>query len=239
MMAKKEKQVNMRYSISDIKTGFTFWLKGEKLSVRKIDPWTECSMGGCNVQMAHITTLDGVGRGQIELDRLIEISNKYELTFEDLYNRFPLELRNSLATCEQDPVYHPEGVCENHIRQVFELAKQYNNDQLLLCALFHDLGKPETKQVKTRDNGTLKISNIGHENRAQYYIDKYLHLFEDLKPNKELVSEVCFYHMRVHLYIDGTIKKASKRQAMEELTYFKELIQFSECDDKGRIKLTK
>lgn len=229
----------MRYTIEDIKPGFTFWLKGEKLSVLKIDPWTECSMGGCNVQMAHITTLDDFGRGQIAPADLLELANKYQLTFQELWERFPQELRVRLETCEQDPVYHPEIFVSEHIRQVFELTRQYDNDQLLLCVLFHDLGKPETKQVKIRDNGTIKISNIGHENRAQYYIDKYLHLFEDLKPNKELISEVCFYHMRAHLYIDGTIKKAPKRQVMEELTYFKELIQFSECDNKGRIKLTK
>lgn len=227
----------MNYTLDDLKPGFTFWLKGEKLRVRKLAP----ACGACCAPeiMAHLTTLDGFGRGQIAPVDLLTIANKHQLTFDELFSRFPEGLRKRIETCAQDPVYHPEGCVQNHLEQVFNYAQLHfpGEDQLLLCALFHDLGKPETQQFKTRENGSLKISNIGHEHRAQYYIDLYLDLFADLHPNKALISEVCKYHMYAHLYVNHTVKKAAKRQAFEALPYFLDLIKFAECDDQGRQKI--
>ena len=163
--------------------------------------------------------------------------NEYskDYTFEELYNRLPLVYRNALAKCEQDPIWHPEGVVETHVRMVFDYAKTHfpEDKDLLLVALFHDLGKPETQRIKEVD-GKIKISNIGHETKCSDYIDKFFDLYADVSTNKEKVKEICNNHMRTHLYIDGKLSKPSKRKAFEELKYFSELIKFAECDKGGR-----
>ena len=155
--------------------------------------------------------------------------------FEKLYNRLPESVRISMANCEQDPIYHPEIWVDKHIRLVFEYADtHFNGDvDLLVCAIFHDLGKPETQNIREVD-GRVKISNIGHEIKCQYFIDKYFDLFSDITTNKEKVLEICNNHMRAHLYIDKKLTKPAKRKAFEDLKYFNDIINFSKCDVGGR-----
>jgi len=73
---------------------------------------------------------------------------KREFTFDELWNRLPFDIRNACALSMQDPVKHPEGSVETHTRQVFEYASRVldNDPDLLLSAIFHDLGKPETQK---------------------------------------------------------------------------------------------
>ena len=152
-------------------------------------------------------------------------------------------MRNSM----QDPVWHKEGNCEIHTEQVFNYANIHfsGDNELLLCALFHDLGKPETQTIRARDKNfkgdplTLpwkeqKISNLYHELKCDRHIDKYFHLFSDVSTNNQKVSEICKNHLRAHLYSNGTMKRPFKRQTFENLKYFKELLQFEECDTNGK-----
>jgi len=160
---------------------------------------------------------------------------KKEYTFDELWNRLPESLRNACAKCEQDPIYHKEGNVDIHIKLVFEFAKtNFGGDvDLLVSAIFHDLGKPETQKIKEKD-GKIRISNYGHEYKCDKFIDKYFHLFEDVTTNKEKVREICNNHMKAHLYIDKRLKKPTKRKAFEDLTHFEDIINFSECDKGGR-----
>ena len=115
----------------------------------------------------------------------------------------------------------------------YALEKYSENIDLLVCAIFHDLGKLNTQKISTR-NGSIRISNIGHENYAIDYIEKYFDLFSDITTNKEKVIEICKNHMKAHLYIDKKMTKPVKRKVFEELKYFSEIINFSMCDTNGR-----
>jgi hypothetical protein len=161
------------------------------------------------------------------------MKNKY--TFEELWNRLPESIRIDCDNCEQNKKYHSEGVVTQHIRLVFNFANtNFNGDvDLLLCAIFHDLGKPETVQIKEVD-GEIRISNIGHEMKCVKYIDLYFDLFSDISTNKDKIIEVCENHMKAHLYETGLLKKPKKRQAFEELTYFNDIMNFLQCDAGGR-----
>ena len=160
---------------------------------------------------------------------------KKEYTFEELWNRLPESIRTTCAKCEQDPTYHPEGNVDIHIKLVFEHAlTNFDGDvDLLVSAIFHDLGKPQTQRIKEKD-GKTRISNIGHETKCDFFIDKYFDLFEDVTTNKEKVREICNNHMKAHLYIDKRLKKPAKRKAFEDLTHFEDIIKFSACDSGGR-----
>jgi hypothetical protein len=158
------------------------------------------------------------------------------MEFEELWNRLPKELRDRVEACEQDPIWHPEGHTGVHIRLVFEAVKEMfpGDTDMLLCAIFHDLGKPETQRIYKRENGTRKISNIGHEFKCLYYLDNYLKLFDDLEPNREKILEVCSNHMRAHQYLSGQLAKPAKREAFEKLKYFDYIVGFAKCDDIGK-----
>lgn len=157
--------------------------------------------------------------------------------FKELYNRFPKELRDKLEACKQHPKYHPEGNVDKHIELVFKYAEENfpEDKELLLAALFHDLGKPETYSERVV-NGELKISAYGHEFRAKNFILKYFDLFKDISTNQEKVEQICVNHMRATQYIKGTLKKPHKRKAFEELEHFDAIIKFAECDKAGKQK---
>jgi hypothetical protein len=166
--------------------------------------------------------------------------------FEELWGRLPEVHRNAMKSCMQDPIWHPEGDCEIHTKLVFEYSKKFNDPDLLLVSIFHDLGKPETQTIRARNKNfkgdalsldwkDQKISNLGHEYKAEAYIDKYFHLFSDISTNIEKVKEICNFHIRAHIYVNGTMKKAGKRKIIEDLKYFKEIVQFEECDSNSKI----
>lgn len=156
--------------------------------------------------------------------------------FKELWERLPLSLRNDMANCEQSEKYHPEGPVDIHTELVFNYAKDYFPDDplLLVCAIFHDIGKPETQNIIELENGVRKITNYGHEMAGLKYIDKYFDLFSDITTDKESVYGICKNHMRAHLYKDGKMSKASKRKILENEPYFDLLMKFTECDEMGR-----
>jgi hypothetical protein len=153
--------------------------------------------------------------------------------FDTLYSRLPEALRHELSECIQNPIYHPEGSVENHIKIVFDnVCKLYDGDQdLLVTALFHDLGKPASSVVKERD-GVMVKSHIGHELLSLDFISQHIDKFTDLPINIEKVKTLVKNHMRAHLYLNNTMTKKSKRLQFEQNQYFEDLIKFAKCDGK-------
>jgi len=141
-------------------------------------------------------------------------------------------LKEIMESIPQSPKHHAEGSIYHHSRMVAELLPDTADYQAM--ALFHDLGKIDTLFFKESDKG-IKIQTIGHEDLAVLYIHKYKDVLSDYSINWRMVQEVCQYHMRMHLYLDGAIKKDHKRKLMELLDYFDALTTFSKADNKGRI----
>jgi hypothetical protein len=157
-----------------------------------------------------------------------------KLKFEDLINRLPKSLVQKLKDTNQDKKWHSEGSAYNHIKMVFDETVKTGDIDLIVTAIFHDLGKVDTHKETIKD-GRVKISHIGHEYKSLNYIDKYFYLYHDLSENKEKTIEITKNHMRCHLYTSNTMKKAAKRKAFEDNPYFNDIIKFTECDEKGRI----
>lgn len=152
------------------------------------------------------------------------------IKFNELYNRLPEDIRLGLENCQQDPRWHPEGSVYNHVKMVFEdIQKEYPEDtDLLIAALFHDLGKIDTTEIK--EDG--RITAYGHEHLAYRYIDRYIYLFEDLNPNVEKIKAVCSQHMKAHFYESGKLKKPHKVKMFIEQTYFEDIMKFEKADSK-------
>jgi len=152
------------------------------------------------------------------------------LNFTELYNRLPEEVRTALENQMQNPKWHPEGSVYNHIKLVFEdVQEMYPGDtDLLLVALFHDLGKLDTTEVKEDGH----ITSYGHENYATRYIAAYIYLYEDLNPDVDRIASICRNHMRAHQYESGQLKNAIKRQRFESHRYFNDIMKFQKSDSK-------
>lgn len=155
--------------------------------------------------------------------------------FEKLINILPKEIIDNLKKTDQSPKYHKEGNVYIHTKMVFEECQKYNDIDLMISAIFHDLGKIDTHKVIVDKNGNEKITHHKHEILSLDYIDKYFHLYEKYTTNKEKIKEIVKNHMRMHLYNSGEMKKFSKRQSLESNKYFNDISKFTKCDDKGRI----
>lgn len=158
-----------------------------------------------------------------------------KFTFEELINRLPADLVQSLKDCMQDKTWHPEGSVYTHCEMVFDYAVKHSpeDNEVILAAIFHDLGKPETTRKIVKD-GRTKITHYGHEMASLKYIDKYFHLYSDISTDKEKVYEICKNHMRAHLFSSGKITKRKKVEDFESNKYFSSIMNFSICDEKGR-----
>lgn len=153
------------------------------------------------------------------------------LNFNNIYDRLPDDLKCKLENCMQDPKWHPEGNVRNHIEIVCNNIRDiYNSDpELMVAAIFHDLGKVDTTEIKEKD-GHIKITSYGHEFKSLNYVDNYFHLYSDITANKEKIIEIVKYHMYAHLFMNGEIKNKTKIERFKSLKYFEDIIKFSECD---------
>lgn len=151
--------------------------------------------------------------------------------FEELINRFPIEIVDKLKKTEQNPIWHPEGCVYNHVKIVYELACETGDNDLVIAALFHDLGKIDTTKLITKD-GKQKWVSYGHEIVSLPYIDKYFDLFSDISTNIEKVRSVTQNHMRAHLYLKGEMNKKAK--SFENLEHFQDIMIFEKCDSMGK-----
>jgi predicted HD phosphohydrolase len=124
-------------------------------------------------------------------------------------------LLDILQRCQgvhQEEKYHPEKDVLEHCLQTFNCAYKETDDiDLILAALFHDVGKI--------------VENNGHED---YSVDM---LCNYLTPKAIWLIK---NHMRIRLYLKGTMKKHSKVKELVEHPWFIELIQLSRFDKMGR-----
>ena len=160
-----------------------------------------------------------------------------EKLFSNLINRLPNHIVAKLESTEQDDKYHAEGNVLIHTKMVF--TEVFNCEEvsldLLVAAIFHDLGKIDTHKEWVDKTGRNRISHITHEMKSMNYIDKYINLFDDVTTDVDLIKEVVGSHMRAHLYLSGKMSRPAKRKTFEDLVYFKEIITFTGCDERGRI----
>jgi predicted kinase len=154
------------------------------------------------------------------------------MSFQSEINKLPKEIVQQLKDTPQSPKWHPEGNCYNHVWMVYDSilkSPQVNKKDLLICALFHDLGKINATREKIIADGSKKIVAYGHEVFANDYLNKYLDLFD--YDDKEMIYEVCANHMKAHLF--DRMKESRQKRFMEN-EYFTETITFSTFDDMSK-----
>jgi len=150
-----------------------------------------------------------------------------------LIERLPSNIVEALKKAEQSKKWHKEGCVYNHILEVVDRAMLTGDNDLVVAAIFHDLGKLDT-ETRTIVNGEEAIHHFGHEFISLRYLREHYSLYEDLIIDYNKVEEIVLNHMRAHLYENGTLSKPKKRETFENLKYFNDIIAFSKCDDGGK-----
>jgi CRISPR/Cas system-associated endonuclease Cas3-HD len=110
---------------------------------------------------------------------------------------------------------------------VFYEALKTNDINLIIAALFHDLGKAATTKIGPKG---FPIS-YGHEFVSAKYVKKYEQWIKDMGADPELIYYIVLNHMRLHVFPQ---MRKPKQQAMMSHPDFKKLKEFGVLDHEGR-----
>jgi len=149
------------------------------------------------------------------------------LTFDEMYKIVPQEIKELLDKCSntpQNPECHPEGNVLNHIKIVYERAKKTGDLNLVIIAIFHDLGKVDT----TKKNKKGIWTSYGHEFISSEIVTKYKDWITSIGADYNIVKETVENHMRIK-FIDNM--RPIKQKILRSLKSYKYLLAFSRIDD--------
>jgi hypothetical protein len=146
----------------------------------------------------------------------------------DLY-----KLLMSQWTVKQNPSYHPEGNTLKHILVV--LSRAFNvkpiDINLVLAALFHDLGKLKTYAIDPKKN---QPTAYGHEKVSGEIVDKYSHWINTFEGgDSEKVKYIVVNHMKMKPQV-WDVMADKKKDPIISNPAFKDLKKFSIIDKGGR-----
>lgn len=123
------------------------------------------------------------------------------MKFKELYKNAPMSLRQELdrtRTVEQSKIWHPENFVFIHIQVVTDRLENYNDINLTLAGLFHDLGKTDTTFFNTEKD---TYSAFGHEDESVVIMQKYKSWIISQGADFDLVEYIVANHMRIK-YLD-------------------------------------
>lgn len=137
-----------------------------------------------------------------------------------------------LQYCPERLDHHPEGNTFDHTMIVLGRAIVTENSVLIASAIFHDLGKLVTYQnrgfqgdVEVHSYPSHEYASLGFVYTHRAFIDKFFNIYA------RDVEKIVRNHMRIKSYLDGSMKKRSKKTELENLSVFDELKLFAKLDD--------
>jgi hypothetical protein len=139
---------------------------------------------------------------------------------------------------KQNPLHHPEGNTFKHILIV--LKRAYNNfpndPNMILSALFHDLGKMDTYAVNPK---TGQPTAHGHENKSIDYVHQFKDWIESIEGTDiNTVKYIVKNHMKVKPNVWKDMRN-KKKDPIRQDPDFQKLKDFTSKLDGGGINLDK
>ena len=151
--------------------------------------------------------------------------------FDNIINKFPSDLKKrilNLKNVDQRKDFHPEGDVLTHTKLVFNrLAKVTDDIDILLAAVFHDIGKDSTTAINPK---TGKLSAIGHEKVSASLVNFHQDVIKDLGGDPQMVHDIVLNHMKIH-QIDKM--RPFKQDKFRSIDCFDKLVKFSQSDFGG------
>jgi len=128
----------------------------------------------------------------------------------------------SALALEQDPVHHHKDVLAHTVAVV---EKTQQRLELRLAALFHDVGKPETRAF-----GSGGVSFHHHEVVGARMTRRRMKELRYPKNTIEAVGQLVFLHMRPHTYKMGWTDSAVRRYVRDAGPLLDDLNELVRCD---------
>jgi len=159
------------------------------------------------------------------------MNNKNDIinnTFDDFCAIVPTQIREYIAATKdvlQCKEYHPEVWVYDHIRIVFNRAKRTKDINLMVAAIFHDLGKVTTTE---RDPISGKWTSKLHEKFSVDIVEQHRNWIESIGANFEIVLFIVKQHMRAKKMDE---MRKHKRMVLMEDPYYPYVEKFTELDD--------
>lgn len=146
-----------------------------------------------------------------------------DISFIAFVEKAPKEIQEYIEKSKgvrQTKKWHPEVNVYTHIKVVFNRAAKTRDIDLILAALFHDLGKMDVTRFKEPETW----SSHGHEFVSAKLVEKYKDWIESLGGDFEKIYWLVKEHMRVK-YINDM--RQFKQDALRNHSYFSDLEKFS------------
>lgn len=162
-------------------------------------------------------------------------NNTFPKNHKELINMMPDSLKILFYTqwqAKQNPKWHIEGNTLKHIIIVLKRAfERYpNNPDIILAALFHDLGKLDTYAINPK---TGQPTAYGHEVKSSEYLEKYkdwVNSFEGV--NFDKIKYLVLNHMVVKPSTWDNMRQ-QKKDPIEQNPSFDDLKNFTNYLDGG------
>lgn len=152
-----------------------------------------------------------------------------------VFDLFPLDMLKRLKETEQSPQHHPEGNVWIHTMLVLDEAakvkdKSRDKQAFMWAALLHDIGKPDTTQIRKG-----RITSYDHDKAGALLSRRFLLQFTDDKNFIDKVSELIRWHMQI-LFVVNHLPFADV-ETMKKKTDFNEVALLGLCDRLGRLNV--
>lgn len=153
-------------------------------------------------------------------------------SWDEMYQLLPDSIKRiflKLQQIKENPNWHPEDNALEHIKIVYDKALETGDPDLLMAALFHDLGKAFTARLKPEGYS----SSHGHEAVSVRLVDtpENINFIEYFGANPETVKWLVANHMRMHIFNE---MKPAKRKLLSQHQDFDKLLIFAEIDSAAK-----
>lgn len=174
--------------------------------------------------MHHRLSIVSAERIRDELDKLLVVPDPtaglWFLVDSGLIGEFLPEI--TAMRLEQDPIHRHKDVLTHTLAVV---AKTSPDRIVRLAALFHDVGKP-----RTRDIGPEGVSFHHHEVVGARMTRDRMRALKYSNEDVEVVSRLVYLHLRFHTYRMGWTDSAVRRFVRDAGPLLGELIELTRCD---------
>lgn len=157
---------------------------------------------------------------------MTDLKNNSLPTFDEMVSLAPTGVFELLLKCEetpQSPKWHPEGNVLVHTKLVYDRALNTGDVNMVMAALFHDLGKVDTTKLNKKGDWSAH----GHEFKSAKVLDKFKDWVVEMGADFDVVRGVVVDHMRVKYMND---MRPHKQQQMRDNPVFDKLVEFTEFD---------
>jgi hypothetical protein len=139
---------------------------------------------------------------------------------------------------KQNPLHHPEGNTFKHILIVLKRAysKFPDDANMILSALFHDLGKMDTYEINPK---TGQPTAHGHENESVKYVEQFKDWIDSIEgADSKTIKYIVKNHMKVKPNVWKDMRD-KKKDPIKSDPNFQKLKDFTSKLDGGGINLDK